>query len=65
MHYLGAEQFEPERMALQLWLWCEAKDESFGRFGTAQCGSRSTAYRRRDRAIDTILTGLLREGVLP
>ena len=63
--YLSADEFENERTALKVWTWCEAKDESFARFFRIACEHRSTALRRRDRAFEIILRGLIRDGVLP
>lgn len=65
LRYLSADAFENERQALKVWVWCEAKDESFSRFFVIACRHRSTALRRRDRAFDLILDGLLADGVLP
>jgi len=63
--YLSADACANERQALKVWIWCEAKDESFSRFYVIACTHRSTALRRRDKAFDLILEGLLRDGVLP
>ena len=65
LRYLGAAEHEPARKALQLWLWCEAKNEAFGEFFRALGYSRRTAYRRRDAAVEAILKGVIRDKVLP
>lgn len=64
-HYLSAPRHEDNRKALQLWLWCCAKNKSFDEFHRALGVSRMTAYRRIDRAAKTILEGVERDGVLP
>ncbi len=63
MRYLT--DYDDERNALKVWCWCEAMDESFSRFHRIVCEHRSTALRRRDRAFEIIMTGLLRDGVAP
>jgi len=65
LRYLGADDEEPARKALQLWLWCEAKNQAFEQFFRALGCSRRTAYRRRDAALETILEGVIRDKVLP
>lgn len=65
LKYLSSEEVHLERLALKVWCWCEAKDESFSRFYVIAAPHRSTALRRRDRALAIILEGLINDGVLP
>lgn len=63
--YLGDDRNEKPRMALKVWLWCEAKNKSFGeQCAELGCG-RSAAYERRDKAFEAILAGVVADGVLP
>lgn len=63
MRYLA--DHDDERNALKVWCWCEATDQSFSRFYVLACEHRSTALRRRDRAFEIILKGVLKDGVQP
>ena len=60
--YLSAPERADEREALQVWLWCEARRQSFPEEAKALGCGRRTAYDRRDRAIRIILAGLVRDG---
>jgi len=63
--YLKAEEHDAARRALQCWGWCEARRQSFsGQYRELGCSLR-TANRRVDEAIETILAGLIRDGVDP
>lgn len=59
------QDHEDERMALWIWTWCKARNQRFSEHYRQVCTHRSTALRRRDRAIRIILEGLIRDGVLP
>jgi hypothetical protein len=65
IQYLAAPEHEAPRKALQMWMWCEAKNEAFGEFFKALGCSRRTAYRRRDAALETILAGVIRDRLRP
>lgn len=63
--YLAAPKHDDNRKALQIWLWCCARVESFSEYYKALGCSRQSAYARMDRAARTILEGVIRDGVLP
>ncbi len=61
MRYVSGDDKAAE--ALKLWLWCEARNQPWSRFGAAICGSRGASNRRLDRALRLICAGLLKDGV--
>jgi hypothetical protein len=63
--YLASEDHDDARRALQIWVWCEARRQSFSEFYKALGCSRRTANRRVDDAMALILLGLIRDGVDP
>lgn len=65
MRYLGAPENDEIRKALQIWLWCQARNEAFEDFFKALGCGRAAAYRRRDAALRVILEGVIRDGVRP
>lgn len=62
--YLAAEAQALNRKALQIWLWCDVRNQKFGWACGAvlRCG-RASGYRRRDAALRVILEGVIRDGV--
>jgi len=65
IRYLGAHEHDGPRMALHIWLWCEARRQAFEQHCKGLSCSRRTAYYRRDAAIRIILAGLIKNGVNP
>lgn len=63
MKYL--RDHDDERAILSVWFWCEARNEAFSRWHKQVCVHRSLAYRRRDRAFEIILAGLIKDRVNP
>ena len=63
MRYLA--DHDDERAVISIWFWCEARNEAFSRWHKQACVHRSTAYRRRDRAFEIILAGLIRDRINP
>ncbi len=61
MRYVADDTTAAE--ALKLWMWCEARNQPWSRFGAAICGSRGASNRRLDRALRTIAAGLVIDGV--
>ena len=63
--YLSADEHEAKRLAVHLWGWCEAKNESFDNFYHALgCKRRMAQYRLRD-GFEAISAGLIKDGVHP
>ena len=63
--YLRADGLTDERKALQIWMWTEAKDQPWERFIHALGCSKAEANRRRREAFRIIMTGLLKDKVVP
>lgn len=63
--YLSDPKHDGNRRALQVWMLCCAKNRSFDGFLRRRGAVRQTAYRRLNRAAQSILDGLVRDGVLP
>lgn len=63
--YLSDDAHEFKRHALQIWMQCEAFGWKWGRHSKEISSARSVANRQRDRAIEVIMEGLMRDGVLP
>jgi hypothetical protein len=61
--YLAAR--EKELKAMKIWLYCKARNQPWERCYAELGCSRRTAFRRRDRALQLILEGLIADEVLP
>ena len=63
--YLSADEHEAKRLAVHLWGWCEARNESFDNYYPALgCKRRMAQYRLHD-GFEAISAGLIRDGVAP
>lgn len=61
--YLDADEHARNRKALQIWLWCDVRNQKF-RATCLHVGlAWRTAYWRRDAALSVILEGVIRDGV--
>jgi hypothetical protein len=63
--YLGAEEHARNRKALQVWLWCDVRNQKFEATARAMKMSPRTARWRATAAVRGILDGVIRDGVRP
>lgn len=54
-----------QRRVLAFWIFCDLRNAPFGRLAHRVAGSKGTAYRRLERALSRIVTGLQGDGVAP